>query len=293
MKSMLSAALVVIALFASNQSNAETAKDILEAAWAAQVSRWEGLDSYLVEQSEIGRSSKRYFVRTTVVDSAGDSRTMFLPAADAGLERDCVNPASAAQVPAGKGDFSAEHLTWFMDAAQLVGEEAIDGKAAWQLRADDVDRLQAMSREEVSISSMTMWLSKDGYLPLKMRMEGTTAMEGQSRPVTIEMLASDFRKVPGSQLLEPFRRVVSISGITAGIGDDQVAEARKAMAEFEKQLAGMPESQREMMKSMMGPQLEQMRNLAQSGSIQSEILVESITANPEAFGERIVACNTS
>ena len=290
MKSTLWALIIVMFFCASSQANAESAQDILEAAWNAQLSRWDGLDSYLVEQSEMGRSTKRYFVRTTVVDSAGTSRTMFLPAADAGLERGCVNPTSGTQVAAGKGDMSAEHLAWFMDSAQLVGEESIDGKAAWQVRADDVDRSQALSQEEVSINSMSMWLSKDDYLPLKMRMEGTTTVEAQSRPVTIEMLASDFRTVPGSQLLEPFHRVVSISGITANISDEQVAEARKAMAEFEKQLASMPESQRKMMQSMMGPQLEQMRNLAESGSIQSEIVVESITANPEAFGERIVAC---
>ena len=46
----------------------------------------------------------------------------------------------------------------------------------------------------------------------------------------------------------------------------------------------------EMMKSMMGPQLETMRKLAESGNIESEILVESITANPEAFGERVDVC---
>lgn len=293
MKSMFWAVMVAMALLANDESNAETAQDILEAAWDAQVSRWQGLDSYLVEQSEMGRSSKRYFVRTTVVDSTGNSRTMFLPAPDAGLERGCVNPASTTQVPAGRGDTSAEHLTWFMDAAELVGEESIAGKAAWQLRADDVDRSQALSREEISISSMTMWLSKDGYLPLKMRMEGTAVVESQSRPVTVEMSASDFRNVPGSQLLEPFRRVVSISGITAGIDDRQVAEARAAMAEFEKQLANMPESQREMMKSMMGPQIETMRKLAESGSLESEIIVESITPNPESFGERVVACDAS
>lgn len=291
MKPMLRTVMIVLALVVSGQGNAESARDILESAWDAQLSRWEGLDSYMVQQSEMGRSAKRYFVRTTVVDSAGNNRTMFLPAADAGLERGCVMPHSAAQAAAGKGDMSAEHLTWFMESAQLVGEEPIDGKAAWQLRADDVERSQALSTEEVSITSMTMWLSKDDYLPVKMRMEGTTTVEEQARPVTIEMSASDFRQVPGSKLLEPFRRVVSISGITAGIDDEQIAEARRAMDEFEKQLASMPESQREMMKSMMGPQLDQLRNLAQSGSIQSEILIESITPNPEAFGERIVACD--
>ena len=291
MKSTLFAVLIAVALVASDDSYAESAQDILEAAWDAQDARWEGLDSYLVEQSVMGRSSKQYFVRTTAVDSAGTRRTMFLPAPDAGLERGCVNPASVSQVPAGKGDVSAEHLAWFTDNAELVGEGSIDGKAAWQLRANDVDRSQSLSREEVSIKSMTMWLSKDGYLPLKMRMDGTTTIEGQSRPVTIEMLAGDFREVPGSQLIEPFRRVVSISGVTAGIDAAQVAEARAAMVEMEKQLASMPESQRAMMKSMMGPQLETMRKLAESGNIESEILVESITANPEAFGERIVACD--
>lgn len=291
MKSMTMVAIVAALLVTGTESRAESAQDILEAAWAAQVDRWEGLDSYVVEQSEMGRSAKRYFVRTTVADSAGTSRTMFLSAPDAGLERGCVNPASAKNAQAGKGDMSAEHMSWFMDTAKLVGEESIDGKTAWQIYSDEVEHNQALSTEEVSITSMTMWLSKDGYLPLKMRMEGSTDVQGQSRPVTIEMLASDFRKVPGSRLMEPFRRVVNISGITAGIDDAQVAEAREAMAEFEKQLASMPESQREMMKSMMGPQMEQMRNLAQSGSIESEILVKSITPNPEAFGERIAACN--
>ena len=290
MKSTLLAVMLAVALLAGNESHAASAQDILEAAWDAQVDRWKGLDSYMIEQSEMGRSAKRYFVRTSVADAAGKSRTMFLAAPDAGLERGCVNPTSANDAQAGKGDMSAEYMTWFMDSAQLVGEESIDGKAAWQVRADDVDRSQAFSQEEVSIESMTMWFSKDGYLPLKMRLDGVATVQGKSQSVTIEMSASDFRNVPGSQLLEPFRRVVSISGIMANIDDAQVAEARRAMAEFEKQLASMPESQREMMKSMMGPQLEQMRNLAQSGSIQSEIVVDSITANPEFRGERVVAC---
>ncbi len=289
MKPFLWAVVGTVAL-AAGQSNAASAEDILEAAWDAQLGRWEGLDSYLVEQSVMGHRSKQYFVRAKVADAAGPQRTMFLPAADAGLKPGCVDPYSTAQVSADRGDTPAAYLTWFMDSAELVGEESIDGKAAWQLRADDVDRSQALNNDEVSIRSMTMWLSKDGYLPLRMSMEGTTKVEGQSQPVTIDMLSSDFRTVPGSQLLEPFRRTVGISGITAGMDEKQIAEAREAMAEFEKQLADLPESQREMMKSMMGPQIEQMRKLAQSGTIETDIIVESITPNPEVHGERLVAC---
>jgi len=162
---------------------------------------------------------------------------------------------------------------------------------AWQLRANDVDHSQAMSGEEISTDSMTMWLSKDDYLPLKFRMDGTATSEGRSRAVTIESLASDFRAVPGSKLVEPYHRTVRIGGMMSDVDEEQVAEARKAMEEFEKQLAGMPASQRQMMESVMGPQHEQMRNLAESGSIDTEIVVDSITVNPEVDGERVVACD--
>lgn len=291
MKLITWALIAVLALFHSNAGHAETAQEILEAAWDAQLSRWDGLDSYLVEQLEMGQSAKRYFVRSEVSDAAGNSRTMFLPAPDGGLGGGCVNPASAAEMAAGQGDMSAEYMSWFMESAELIGEESVDDTDAWQLRANDIDRAQTLSSEDISISAMTMWLSKDRYLPLKMRMEGTVNVDSQSRPVTIEVLTSDFRAVPGSQLLEPFRRVVSISGITTGIDESQIAEAKAAMAEFEQQMASMPASQRQMMKSMMGPQLEQLRELADSGTLNMEIVVESITANPEVSGERVVACD--
>lgn len=291
MKPIYALTMIAALLIASQDSRAESAQDILDAAWNAQVERWKGVDSYLVEQSVMGMASKQYLVRTSITDDAGISRIVFLPAADAGLEPGCVNPHSTTQVSAGRGDTSAEYLSWFMGNAELIGEESVNGATAWKLRADGVDRSQQLNQEQMSITSMTMWLSKDGYLPLKMRMEGTAMIEGQSRPVTMDMLSGDFRKVQGSQLVEPFRRIVSISGMVAGIDEEQIAEARAAMAEFEKELASMPESQRAMVQSMMGPRMEQMRKLAESGSFESEIIVQSITPNPEAFGERIVACN--
>lgn len=291
MKSVFVAAMIAALLMTVDESRAESAQEILDAAWDAQMERWKGLDSYLVVQSTMGIASKQYFVRTNLVDAAGKSRIMFLPAPDAGVRSGCVKPYSPDGESQGRGDTSAEYLSWFMDNAELVGEESVDGHATWRLRAEGLEQSQAFDQGEASIDSMTMWMSKDAYLPLRMRMEGTAAVEGQSRPVTIDTHAFDFRRVPGSRLVEPFRRTVSISGITAGIDPEQMAEARKAMAEFEKELANMPASQREMMKSMMGPRIEQMRKMAESGSFDSEILIESITPNPEAFGERIVACN--
>ena len=290
MKLTMWAAAVTLALVASGESNAESAQEILEAAWDAQVSRWEGLDSYLVEQSVMGRTSKQYFLRAVVADAAGNERTMFLRAPDAGLEPGCINPSSLTDVASDKGENSAEYLSRFMNNAELVGEETIDGNAAWQLRANDLDESQAVGGQDVTMNSMSMWISKSEYLPLKMRMEGVATVQGQSRPVVIETTHSDFRTVPGSQLREPFRRVINASGMLGGADTEQIAQARAQMAELEKQMASMPPSQREMMESMMGPQLEMLRRLGETGGIETEVLVQSITPNPEAFGERLVAC---
>lgn len=291
MKSMIWTVVVTSALLASADSGAESAQDILEKAWDMQVSRWEGLDSYLVEQSVMGHASKQYFVRTVVTDSAGVERTMFLPAPGAGHNSGCVKPISLSEGSVKKGNSSAEYMSWFIDNAELIGEESVDGKAALHFRADGLEQLQEMGGEEVKMRSMSMWFSKGDYLSLKVRMDGVTSIQGQSQPVVVETLHTDFRKVPGSHLVEPFRRVMNMSGMLGGDHSEQIAEARKQMAEMEKQMADMPASQREMMKKMMGPQLEAMRKMGQSGGLETEVLIRSITPNPEIAGERVVACD--
>lgn len=291
MKLMIWATVVAATLFTCAESSAKTAKDILEAAWEMQVSRWDGLDSYLVEQTVMGQASKQYFVRTLVTDSVGGERVMFLPAPTIGSKPGCVNPVSPGEAAAGKGDASSEYMSWFIDQAKLVGEDSVGDQAALQFRAEGIDQLQSMGDQEVTMKAMNIWLSKGEYLPLKVRMEGVATIDGEARPVEIDTLNSDFRTVSGSHLNEPFRRTVNISGMFDSADSAQVAKAQKQIAEFEKQMAGMPASQREMMEKMMGPRLESMRRMNQTGGLETEILVTSITANPEVAGERVVACD--
>ncbi len=54
-------------------------------------------------------------------------------------------------------------------------------------------------------------------------------------------------------------------------------EARVHLAEFEKQMAEMPESQRQMMQNMMGEQIEMMRKMAAGDGIEIVTTVRSIT----------------
>jgi DNA repair exonuclease SbcCD ATPase subunit len=59
-----------------------------------------------------------------------------------------------------------------------------------------------------------------------------------------------------------------IGGVMTPEQEAQLAEASVQLKEMEAQLANMPASQRQMMESMMGPQLEMIRNMAAGGGME-------------------------
>jgi hypothetical protein len=59
-------------------------------------------------------------------------------------------------------------------------------------------------------------------------------------------------------------------------------EAQKQMADLDRQLATMPPSQRDMLMRQMGPQMEMMRSMAASGSMEMVTEVHEILVNPDA-----------
>ena len=70
--------------------------------------------------------------------------------------------------------------------------------------------------------------------PLRMRLEGTVSQDGTARPLTIEKRELDYRPIPGSDLYESYRQVLSIGGWQE-LGPE-AAEAQRQMAELEQQL---------------------------------------------------------
>lgn len=279
--------LVLLAVMLPGAAQAKSVEEILEAAWEAEGRRGRGLDSYLVEQVVMGRDVKQYFLRATLIDAVGRPRSVFVPAPTQRVKGSCVNLASLRQDPTNDTNF----LAWFRDGAALVGEESIDGTPAWHVRSDGVGKSATINGDSVTMNSVSLWLSKDDYTTLKYRLEGEARNAKGARPVTIESLQKDFRTVPGTDLRQPFRRLASVSGLMQGTGSAQVAEARARLEEMEAQLASMPPSQRKMMEERMGPQLETMRQLARSGAIETEILIRTITPNPEVDGRRVTACD--
>lgn len=191
-----------------------------------------------------------------------------------------VRAAGQASAETGKGQEDAQTLSnqmaEFGQTAKLVGKEKINGKNAFHLRSDDVNQTQVSNGQEFTIQTMHFWVDTAEYVPLKMRMEGTAKMEGQVRDVFVEQLWSDYRTVPGSEMYESYKQLMRMGGVLTPKEEAQMLEAKQKMAEFEAQMAAMPDSQRKMMESMMGSQMDMMRKMVSGGAFEIETEVTEI-----------------
>jgi hypothetical protein len=163
--------------------------------------------------------------------------------------------------------------------AKLIGVESIDGRSAFHVRADDLNLAQAADGEEFTVHAISMWIDTDMFVPLKMKMDGVATSGRESRPITMERLNLDYRPVPDSNMYESYRQVSKISGVMNAEQQAQMQEAQQQMAEFEKQLAAMPASQRDMIMRQMGPQMDMMKNMASGGGLEMVTEVHQIVVN--------------
>jgi len=201
--------------------------------------------------------------------------------------------AEAAYTPEVQGQERVDQITKFIEQATLVGTESIDGQRAFHLRATDIDEVHESGGNEFRTEAMSMWVDAAEYVPLRIKIDGTTTSGKESKPMSIEVLHQDYRKVPDSNMYESHKQVTKISGMLDEAQQNELLEAQEQLAEFEEQMKSMPPQQRAMMESMMGPQLEQFRQMASSGGVQTEIITHSITVNPPMEGSDGAACGTA
>jgi hypothetical protein len=347
----------------SDSAHAQDVRSILETSQEKQLQRWEGVDAYILDQEVVGQRIQTHFQRTEIVDSDGNSQTLFLPVRDPGaqagmcgsrtltgdeleifaqsleLTGSVVGPKQMerygqAGIPAGavKGDPSepwaspdprimlgagaefmrgaaeaqraeaaytpevqaqerTDQITQFIQKAKLIGTESVDGRRAFHLHADGIDEVYESDGNEFRTEAMSMWVDASEYVPLRIKIDGTTTSGKESKPMSIEILHQDYRKVPGSNMYESHKQTTKISGMLSDAEQKELSEAQEQLAEFEEQLASMPPSQRAMMESMVGPQMEQFKQMASGGGFQTEIITHAITVNPPAAGPDGQACN--
>jgi peptidoglycan hydrolase-like protein with peptidoglycan-binding domain len=174
---------------------------------------------------------------------------------------------------------TAKSMALFRKRAKIVGKESIGKRRAIHARADDLNLVEEANGEEVAIQSVSLWVDAEKHVPLKMRMEGVATRDGKSREIFMERLDQDYRTVPDSKLYMPYRSMVRMHGI---LGDDQqkqMEDARRQLADFDKQLAEMPPEQRAQVERMAGSQIAMLRKMVDSGEMDMVTRVRAIRVN--------------
>jgi len=199
--------------------------------------------------------------------------------------------AQDAEDPSADGRERADQIAQFIEEAQLVGTESIEGRSAFHLRASDLNDVQESDGSEFRTQTMSMWIDSEEYVPLRIKMDGTMTSGKETKPMSMELIHADYRRVPDSDMYESHKQITRISGMLDDEQMQQMREAQEKMAVFEQQMASMPADQRAMMERMVGPQLEQFKKMAASGGFESEIITHSITVNPPITGPGGQACS--
>lgn len=165
---------------------------------------------------------------------------------------------------------------------RLVGTEAVQGRSARHLQARGLQRRLASEGDaQMVIDDVDLWIDSQECVPLRLTMAGTMTAQGQSRPLTIERLDSDYRNVAGSNMYEPFKQVMRMKGVMSPEQQGEMAKAQAQLAEMEQRLAQLPPAQRDMIMRQMGPQMATMKSMASGGAFEVAIEVHSILVNPD------------
>jgi hypothetical protein len=216
-------------------AQAQDAREVLNTAMERYQERARGIENYTVVQTSFGTEITTRYEKQVI-----DGYTVFMPT-------DMDERAAGTNVMA--------NVSKMAEVAEYEGRETIDGNATFVLRVSDMEAIgmteaMAGNADGFEARSMVMYLDTELYVPRRTVIDGMARANGQDTPVTSTIDFTDYRTVDG--VLHPFLTTLTTEGI-AGMGDgmseEDIANARQQLAEFDKQLAEIPESQRAMMES--------------------------------------------
>lgn len=178
----------------------------------------------------------------------------------------------------------------FARRARVVEQASVGGRSAIVIRADDLSDVrleQPEGESEFALSTVTMWIDAQHYVPLRLRMEGRMSSGGG--PVVIELLEQDYRAF--GPLYEPTRRIMRLQGMMEASATDpgkrkemeknrQAAEkARADLAKMDAQIAAMPSAQRKMIEGQVAKARKQLEMMTSGDAIEIETELEVIGIN--------------
>lgn len=256
-------ALAVLAL-SPPESRAQSAEEIMNTALQQYRQQTEGIRAYTVTQQVMGTTITHRFVRREI-----EGHEVFVPADD----------TAATRLPRGWGN-PYQMFPALAGRASLEGTTSLDGHDSWILKVDDfsgldLDRMTPEgARGEFRPDSITLYLGQEDHLLRGLAMRGEMAAGDSARPISVRARFRDYREVEG--LMHPFVTDVRVEGMTAALSPAERQAARQQLRQLEEKMKQMSEEQRRMMEGMMGPQLEKLRQMLESGNMETTVRVQSV-----------------
>jgi len=258
----------VLLLLGPSAVGAQSVAEVVESMFAALERSAQGIDDYTVVQEVMGFTTTTYHVKEVV-----SGRTVFVPR----------------EVSTGATDMSVEDLG-FGDISQFgddlvahgryVGREDIDGTAVHVIAVDDLTAFDIgtpSGPEDMDFvpRSAVLYVDAGRSVVRRMTFDGEATTESGTHEVTTQVDLTDYRDVQG--LLVPYHTVVAISGVNAMIDPEMKAQFDQMM----EQLENMDAQQRAMMERMMGPQIEQMKQMmaGDGDAMTIEVVVTEVRVN--------------
>lgn len=263
-------ALVLAALaFSALESRAQTAREIMDTALREYQQQTEDIQAYTVTQEVMGASITHRFVKREV-----EGHEVFVPAED----------TVGGRIPRGWGN-PYQMFPALGQRASLEGTTPIDDHPSWTLKVKDFSGLDLQSmtpegaRGEFEPDSITLYVDQERHLLRGLNMEGKIAAGDSSRPISVAARFRDYREVEG--MMHPYVMDVSVEGMDAALSPTEREAARQQLEKLEQQMDQMSDQQREMMQGMMGPQLNKLREMVESGTMETTIRVTNVEVERE------------
>jgi hypothetical protein len=108
-------------------------------------------------------------------------------------------------------------------------------------------------------------------------MEGDFQRDGRWHPTTIKIDLKDYRETDG--MLHPYLLEMSVTGLDNAMSEEEMQQARESLEEMKRQMEEMPANQRAAVERMMGPRMEELERMLNSGSIQVTTRVTELKVN--------------
>ena len=253
---------LAVLLALPSAATAQSAKEILMTSLEEYEQRMEGIENYTTVQETMGFETELTFVRTEV-----EGRTVFVP-------------KGQDEASGGISNFYRMYPK-IAERAELEGRESVDGEQCHVVAINDfsgLDLNQEMGGQGAFVPKTgLLYVDTSDHLIRKMQMEGEITRDGQTSPMTAVTVLSDYRDVEG--MLHPYLLNITATGLAAGMSEEDAEEARKNLAEMEKNLEGMDDTQRAMVERMMGGQLEKLRKMLESGQFELTVVTKEVRVN--------------